>query len=155
MRWERRRESLCQRQSWYSGSWLHILCFSYLISKNTFFVPSGLHVSGLLMCACCLNSEAEREHFVVSFLYEWPFTLEIHLFPPTKKHFCVKSCLFIHRSCTAKGFIVVISRLHSECCMLNKLWINVMCNLFLGCCLVVFFFFVSVVNIFVVFVYVM
>lgn len=59
MLWEQRRESLCQRQRWHSGSRLHILWFSYLISKNTFFSPP----------ASRSNSEAERKHgyFVVSF----------------------------------------------------------------------------------------
>lgn len=42
MLWEQRRESLCQRQRWHSGSRLHILWFSYLISKNTFFFPPAL-----------------------------------------------------------------------------------------------------------------
>lgn len=103
MWWERRRESLCQRQRWHSGSELHILCFSYLISKNTFFsfffLPGVLHVSGLLMCTCCFDIEAERKHahFVVSFFfYEWPFTLEMYLAPQPKSIFVLKVvCSFI------------------------------------------------------------
>lgn len=70
MLWEQRRESLCQRQRWHSGSRLHILWFSYLISKNTFFsLLHALHVTRLHLYICWFNSEAERKHgyFVVSF----------------------------------------------------------------------------------------
>lgn len=99
MQWEQRRESLCQRQRWHSGSWLHILCFSYLISKNTFFfffAPGGLHVSGLHMCTCWFNTEAGRKHghFVVSFYMNghshWKYTLPLH----SRAFLCWK--LFVH-----------------------------------------------------------
>lgn len=65
------RESLCQRKRLHSWSWLHILCFSYFISKNffLFFTPCSLHASGLHVYTCLFNIERQRKHshLVVSF----------------------------------------------------------------------------------------
>lgn len=140
MQWEQRRESLCQRQRWHSGSWLHILCFSYLISKNTFFFfrPPVCMFPGCI-CAHAGSTVKRRGNMVILW---FPFTwMAIHtgniLCPFTQEHFCVESCLCIHWSCTAEDFIAVASQArqaHLGSCTLNMMRIKVMGNLFPGHC---------------------
>lgn len=136
MLWEQRRESLCQRQRWHSGSRLHILWFSYLISKNTFFFPC-FTLCMLPGCICTYAGLTVKRRGNMVILW-FPFTwMAIHTgmspCPSAQQYFCVKSCLFIHRSCTAAHFIAVAS--HSRRCILNTTYLKVMCNLFLRCCL--------------------
>ena len=72
-------KSLCQKQCWHSGSGLHISCFSYLISKNTFFSFFCIAACMFRGHECALTLKEKGNTFNLGYsLHSWPFTLEMY-----------------------------------------------------------------------------